>query len=73
MKRKKIQSLFDITIGQFQEIKELEEPTNIEIISILYKIPIEKAKEISKKQIDQEANNIRKVLMHEAKFIKKYK
>lgn len=73
MKRKKIQSLFDITIGQFQEIKELKEPTNIEIISILYNIPIEKAKEISKKQVDQEANDIRKVLMHEAKFIKKYK
>lgn len=73
MKKKKIQSLFDITIGQFQKIDELEDPTNIEIISILYNIPIEQAKKISKKQVDQEANNIRKVLMQKPEFIKTYK
>lgn len=72
MKRKKIQSLFDITIGQFQKLQKYEDPTNIEIISIFYDIPIEQAKEISQKQIDSEANNIRKVLMQKPTFVKKW-
>lgn len=73
MKRKKIQSLFDITIGQFQKYHEIENPDNTDIVSVFYDISREDADKISKKQIDQEANNIRKVLSQEPKFVTKYK
>ena len=62
MKRKKIQSLFDITIGQYQKMAKIENITNHQIISIVYDIPYEIVLDVPEKQINSEAENIKQIL-----------
>ena len=73
MKRKKIQSLFDITIGQYQKMAKIENITNHQIISIIYDIPYEIVLDVPEKQINAEAENIKQILNEKQNFIRKYK
>lgn len=73
MKRKQIQTLFDITIGQYQKIQSIENITNRQLISIVYNIPYEITADIPQKQIESEALHIKEVLNQKQDFIRKYK
>lgn len=72
VKLNKIKSTFDISIGQFQEYSKLDDPTELDIVSIFYAIDMDAVKLISNKDIKKLASHVLKVLESEQKHILKH-
>jgi len=73
MKRKQINSLFDITIEQYQKYLKIKDPDARQIISVFYSIPYELTADMSVKQINEQAIHVLKVLEQDPKHYLKYK
>lgn len=73
LKLNKIKSTFDISIGQYQSYMKLQDPTDLQIVSIFYNIDIEAVKLISNKDLTKLVNDVKLALEAEHKHILKYK
>ena len=73
MELKRIKSTFDITIGQYQEFVKIDNPDNIDVVSVFYNLDRDAVKLISHKQVDELANEIIEILNSEHKHVLKWK
>lgn len=72
MRLRKVKNTFDITIGQYQQFCKVENPTDIDIVSIFYNLDKDAVNLISHKQVTQLANEIKEILNSEHKHILKW-
>lgn len=73
LKLNKIKSTFDVTIGQFQKFNQIEDPTDIDIVSIFYNLDEDAVKLISHKDVKKLANDVKEALNKQPEHITKYK